>query len=159
MVRHRDVAGNGLSLANFRVDIEANLHYAGDPPQVDRAYVYQLEQSGYRPADLTDYAATLIKRLVGAGIYDCDFARLKALMILRDTAACGWLHTRLATRFAEIIVDEFQDCSAIEHEILHQLEGLGIRIVVVADPDQAIYEFRQAAPRSYVEYRETLTAE
>ena len=159
MVRHRDVRGSGLSLANFRVDIDANLHYPEDPPQIDRAYVYQLEQSGYRPADLADYAATLIKRLLDAFIYDCDFARLKALMILRDTAECGWLHRRLATRFAEIIVDEFQDCSAIEHEILHQLEGLGIRVLVVADPDQAIYEFRQAAPRSYVEYRGRLVPE
>jgi superfamily I DNA/RNA helicase len=121
--------------------------------------VYQLEQAGYQPPALADYAATLIRRLLDAGIYDCDFARLKALMILRDTADCDWLHRRLAKRFAEIIVDEFQDCSAIEHEILHQLQTLGIRVVVVADPDQAIYEFRHAAPRSYVEYRGRLNAE
>jgi DNA helicase-2/ATP-dependent DNA helicase PcrA len=159
MVRHRDVGGNGLSLANFRVDVDAKLHYPEDPPQADRAYVYQLQQAGYQPADLANYAATLIKQLLDAGIYDCDFARLKSLMILRDTADCDWLHQRLATRFAEIIVDEFQDCSAIEHEILHRLQALGIRIVVVADPDQAIYEFRHADPRSYVEYRDRLTAE
>jgi superfamily I DNA/RNA helicase len=159
VVRHRDVNGNGLSLTNFRVDVDAQLHYPEEPPQADRAYVYQLQKAGHQPADLADYAATLMKRLLDAGIYDCDLARLKSLMILRDAADCGWLHQRLATRFTEIIVDEFQDCSAIEHEILHQLQALGIRIVVVADPDQAIYEFRHAAPRSYVEYRDRLTAE
>jgi DNA helicase II / ATP-dependent DNA helicase PcrA len=59
MVRHRDVGGNGLSLANFRVDVDAKLHYPVDPPQADRAYVYQLQQAGYQPADLANYAATL----------------------------------------------------------------------------------------------------
>ncbi|EID09587.1 superfamily I DNA/RNA helicase-like protein [Mycolicibacterium phlei RIVM601174] len=104
-------------------------------------------------------AETLIGNLLDAGVYDADFARLKCLAILQDSEAFGWLHTRLSSRFEEIIVDEFQDCSAIEHAILRKMTEFGIRVVVVADPDQAIYEFRQAAPASYEGYRDALGPE
>ncbi|WP_324738703.1 UvrD-helicase domain-containing protein [Mycobacterium sp. 5-140-3-2] len=161
-VRHRKVPGAGLALGHFHADASGNLHYPSDDPagapSADRAYVAQLGKAGFTPSALTDLAQRRINELTTSGIYDCEQSRLKALGILRNADA-AWLHLRLTARFAEIIVDEFQDCSAIEHEILRSLETLGIRIVVVADPDQAIYEFRQAEPSSYLNYRASLHAD
>ncbi len=50
----------------------------------------------------------------------------------------------LRSRFAEIVVDEAQDCSVTDLEILDRLHNTGIPIVVVADPDQMIYGWRDA---------------
>ncbi|MBE5461938.1 DNA/RNA helicase [Mycobacteroides abscessus subsp. abscessus] len=152
MVRHGQVNGSGLTLAYFHADAQGDVHYPSDPPAADRVYVNQMATAGRSPSELVGLAKKRIEQLLAAGIYDSEQSRLVARSILRDPSM-KWLHDRLAARFEEVIIDEFQDCSAIEHEILHSLEALGIRVVVVADPDQAIYEFRQAAPSSYVEYR------
>lgn len=154
-VRHRDVSGSGLTLAYFHADAEGAVSYPTDTPAADKAYVGQLEKAGHSPTELGDFAQRRISQLTASGIYDCEQSRLKALAILQEPAM-QWLHDRVAQRFEEVIVDEFQDCSAIEHEILRLLESFGIRVVVVADPDQAIYEFRQAAPSSYIDYRDRL---
>lgn len=50
----------------------------------------------------------------------------------------------LRSRFAEIVVDEAQDCSVTDLEILDRLRRIGIPLVVVADPDQMIYGWRDA---------------
>lgn len=89
------------------------------------------------------------------GLYDCDCARLQAVEILTSNDE-SWLTDRLSRRFTEIIVDEFQDCSETELQIIDALSKIGINTVVVADPDQAIYEFRQASPSIYQEFRRSL---
>jgi DNA helicase-2/ATP-dependent DNA helicase PcrA len=158
-IRFSNVTGKGLTLANFHAYGDGRLCYPSNEPaaapQSDRPYVIELGKAGYTPSDLREIAETRVAQLTASGIYDCEQTRLKALSILRDADAM-WLHDRLARRFGEIIVDEFQDCSSIEHDILQSLRSFGTRIVVVADPDQAIYEFRQAEPSSYVDYRESL---
>jgi DNA helicase-2/ATP-dependent DNA helicase PcrA len=149
---------NGLALANFHTDAGGNLLYPDDAPGSDLVYIRQLEKDGHTPAELAGRAQTMIRNLTGSGIYDSERSRLRALGLLSDPSY-GWLHKRIGVRFEEIIVDEFQDCSAIEHEILHRLTSLGIRVVVVADPDQAIYEFRQASPAAYSDYYNSLEPE
>ena len=57
-------------------------------------------------------------------------------------AALGAL---LTAKDAELVVDEAQDCSAADLHILNRLRGAGLSLVVVGDPDQAIYGFRGAA--------------
>ena len=56
-------------------------------------------------------------------------------------------------RFQELIVDEFQDCDETEYHLLARLKHAGIHVVVVADPDQAIYEFRQTSTGLYEAFR------
>lgn len=50
----------------------------------------------------------------------------------------------LRSRFTEIVVDEAQDCSITDLAILEKLHSIGIPLVVVADPDQSIYGWRDA---------------
>jgi hypothetical protein len=51
----------------------------------------------------------------------------------------------LAAKYAELVVDEAQDCSTADVHILRTLHRLGLPLILVADPDQAIYGFRGAA--------------
>ncbi|GGW72856.1 UvrD-helicase domain-containing protein [Streptomyces xantholiticus] len=54
----------------------------------------------------------------------------------------------LLSRFAEVIVDEAQDCSAADLAILELLHQAGLPLVLVGDPDQAIYAWRGAEPQA-----------
>ncbi len=52
----------------------------------------------------------------------------------------------IATRFGEIIVDEAQDTSPPQQEILRILQQAGSQVSPVGDPDQSIYQFNDAHP-------------
>lgn len=82
--------------------------------------------------------------------YDAAEARVLAIRALKSSDL-GILN-RLARRFQEVIVDEFQDCDDHERELLGLLHAARIRVVTVADPDQAIYEFRQLGDDGYRQY-------
>jgi len=67
-----------------------------------------------------------------------------ALRILQDFPSIGRALTR---RFPEVIVDEAQDTSETQMRVLDRLCELGLReLMLVGDPDQAIFEWRDAKP-------------
>lgn len=69
--------------------------------------------------------------------------------VVRRLANADWstaMSRALAARFAEVIVDEGQDCDPLDCEIINWLRNAGVRVTVVADPDQAIYAFRHGVP-------------
>lgn len=146
--------GRGISINNFvkRVDgqIVLNEEGLGDG---DRRYLDNI-----RVSNVSDYTSLLarcttkINQHNERGVYDSDTARHEALSIL-ETGVVG---AKLALRFSEVIVDEFQDCSDVEHAILAKLKEAGIHILAVADPDQAIFEFRNASPQAYQNFKATL---
>jgi superfamily I DNA/RNA helicase len=56
----------------------------------------------------------------------------------------------LTRRFPVVIVDEAQDTSAMQMRFLDELIKAGLReVMLVGDPHQAIYEWRQAEPRLF----------
>jgi len=62
-----------------------------------------------------------------------------------------FLAEALATRFPCIIVDEAQDSSAIQMKIIDLLAEAGLKeIMLVGDPDQAIFEWRTAEPSNFI---------
>lgn len=52
-----------------------------------------------------------------------------------------------------IMVDEAQDCSSDDWKLLHILAEKHHNLFVVGDPDQAIYEWRGANPRIFVDFK------
>lgn len=52
-----------------------------------------------------------------------------------------------------IMVDEVQDCSGDDWKLLNILKEKHGNIFVVGDPDQAIYEWRGACPKLFVEFK------
>ena len=62
---------------------------------------------------------------------------------------------RLRSRYAVVLVDEFQDTDPIQWEILQRAFGDGSTLVLIGDPKQAIYAFRGADVYSYLSAAET----
>ena len=57
----------------------------------------------------------------------------------------------LARRFPELIIDEAQDTSDIQMRIIDCLIESGVsNVMLVGDPDQAIYEWREAKPEIFI---------
>ncbi|SDG70024.1 ATP-dependent helicase [Klenkia brasiliensis] len=83
--------------------------------------------SGYDPAELVREAIEELR---------ADDALLRA-----EQARAGWL-----------FVDEYQDTDPAQVELLQLLAGGGRDLVVVGDPDQAIYAFRGSEPRGLLEF-------
>ncbi|MEU5156141.1 UvrD-helicase domain-containing protein [Glycomyces sp. NPDC021274] len=102
-------------------------------------------------------AAQVLRSLLRAGTVSCDTARFLAEIWISNDKYRPILGGLLRFRFAEIIVDEVQDCGREELLILEFLRDLGIRMVTVGDLDQAIYEFRSATPTKVHEFGTTLT--
>lgn len=80
------------------------------------------------------------------GFLSSTDARVLAKRRISDPAWGERLGKALTARFAEIIVDEAQDCNPCDLDILRWLRENGIPVTVVCDPDQAIYEFRHGEP-------------
>ncbi|MFI0020090.1 UvrD-helicase domain-containing protein [Streptomyces griseus] len=80
-------------------------------------------------------------------------ARIAALDHVRDPSVTKLLRHR----FFEVVVDEAQDCSDLDLAILEQLRRAGLPLVVVADPDQGIYEWNDARPDELRDFTDQLT--
>jgi hypothetical protein len=77
---------------------------------------------------------------------DANFFSLLVLKTHPDIAKA------LAYRFPVLIVDEAQDTSAQQMEIIDLLIENGLsEVMLVGDPDQAIYEWREADPSLFME--------
>ncbi len=60
-------------------------------------------------------------------------------------------------RYRYICVDEAQDTSKIQHEIIRILASKHDNIFMVGDEDQSIYRFRVAYPRALLDFTDTYT--
>lgn len=72
-----------------------------------------------------------------------------SLRVLREYPQIGML---LAAKFPMLIVDEAQDTSSEQMKIIDELSKYGIsNIMLIGDPDQAIYEWRNADPSVFMD--------
>ncbi|MEI4272061.1 ATP-dependent DNA helicase [Klenkia sp. LSe6-5] len=83
--------------------------------------------SGYDPAELVRVAI--------------DELRADDALLRQEQERSSWL-----------FVDEYQDTDPAQVDLLHLLSGGGRDLVVVGDPDQAIYAFRGSEPRGIVDF-------
>jgi ATP-dependent helicase/nuclease subunit A len=103
---------------------------------------------------LSRYAAEKQRR----GLLDYDDLIDKALMLLSDRGA-AWVHYKLDLGIDHVLVDEAQDTSHKQWEIVRRLTaeftaGTGARSVhrtvfAVGDEKQSIYSFQDAAPKEF----------
>ena len=62
-----------------------------------------------------------------------------------------WIAKALVKRFPEILVDEAQDTSQSQMRLIDLLVAAGLEdVVLIGDPDQAIYEWRTAHPELFI---------
>ncbi|WP_352419750.1 ATP-dependent helicase [Proteiniborus sp.] len=63
--------------------------------------------------------------------------------------------SKYRNRFKYIQVDEGQDTSRIQNEIIKSISKLNDNLFIVADDDQSIYGFRGAVPEELLKFKET----
>lgn len=80
---------------------------------------------------------------------DYDDQMVYALTILRSKPE---VLRHFRSRFRHISVDEAQDTSRIQHEIIHLLAGDCESLFMVGDEDQSIYGFRAAWPEALLHF-------
>ena len=117
----------------------------------EKNYLKSIEHIPDSVNRLESMALSKIHGFIQSGVLDSAASRYYANKILESNEGPTVL-SRLAQRFNEIIVDEFQDCDSNEYAIIQHLETSGIVSVVVADPDQGIFEFRGADPSLFSDY-------
>jgi hypothetical protein len=127
-----------VSLDHFEVSPDGVLRFDRRPrdPAADGMALERLEKN----------ALQRYRELRDQGYLTCDDARTYAVQLLTDHPEIPDL---VRERFAEVIVDEAQDCSVAELELLARLRDAGIPLVVVCDPHQSIYEWRDADPQAF----------
>jgi ATP-dependent exoDNAse (exonuclease V) beta subunit len=84
-----------------------------------------------------------------SGLVDYPYIAAAARRALTEEGAPTDLSLRLGTRLKHILIDEFQDTSIDQFELLQALtagweQGDGRTLFIVGDPMQSIYQFREA---------------
>ncbi len=77
------------------------------------------------------------------------------LLLDPDTGAPTPLAVEQSRRFAEIMVDEYQDTNAAQDALFFALSRQGQNLFMVGDVKQSIYGFRQAMPAIFTDRRDT----
>jgi hypothetical protein len=100
-------------------------------------------------ANLGAYVAAATRRRRGlrnSGFLSAADVRAEVVARLAAPAWSAGIAQAIGGRFAEIIVDEAQDCNPLDLQLLRWLRDSGVAVSVMTDPDQAIYGFRQGNP-------------
>jgi len=102
------------------------------------------------------YEAAAKRRLDGLrrkAMLAATAARKAAIEFLKQSPErAKALGEAIAARFTEIIVDEAQDCNDDDVYVLEWLRTHGAKLVVVCDPDQAIYGFRNGSSTCFASF-------
>ena len=96
-------------------------------------------------------AAKLERRKLDFGDLEHDALALLARPDGTPTA----LAAELGSRYAEIMLDEYQDTNALQEKIFAALTAGGCHRFMVGDVKQSIYGFREACPENFLEKRES----
>lgn len=79
-------------------------------------------------------------------------------MLESDKPACSYLKRKLQEQFKTVLVDEFQDTSPLQLQILEMLSK-GDNLFLVGDYKQSIYAFRGAFPEQFLFLEEKFSKE
>lgn len=91
------------------------------------------------------------KRLLKAGAFDFDDLIYSTVQLLRDYPD---VQAYYQNRFRYILVDEYQDTSVAQFQLVNLLSGADKNVCVVGDDDQSIYRFRGATIENILSFEE-----
>jgi DNA helicase II / ATP-dependent DNA helicase PcrA len=100
--------------------------------------------------DLTRLYREYVARKQKTNVLDFDDLLLYWHVMMKNPA----LAQNLAANFDHVLVDEYQDTSALQGEIIQALKPDGAGVTVVGDDAQAIYSFRAAAVENILGFAE-----
>ncbi len=82
---------------------------------------------------------------------DFDDLLLKPLRLLRSNSE---IREKVQNRYAHVMVDEWQDTSVIQYELITMIAVPRNNLCVVGDPDQSIYSWRFAEIQNFERFRQ-----
>lgn len=88
------------------------------------------------------------KRALGVLGFDDLLHRLDAAL---DGDQGRELARELARRFPAALIDEFQDTDPVQYRVFRAMAAAGTHLLLIGDPKQAIYAFRGADVRAYLD--------
>ncbi|MGO4209281.1 UvrD-helicase domain-containing protein [Terriglobus sp. 2YAB30_2] len=145
-----DVSRNDALLPQFKAVLRLpDAAYPDDQWQVAKALFRLLR------------AAMVELRLLFAERGQCDFSELSlaARAALDQDAEAASLAAGLGMRLQHLLVDEMQDTSTSQYDLLEKLtegwDGVSQTLFLVGDPKQSIYLFRQARVERFLETMQT----
>ncbi|MCY4654920.1 MAG: ATP-dependent helicase, partial [Dehalococcoidia bacterium] len=94
-----------------------------------------------------DYEETLWR----SDALDFDDLLLRTILLFENSPPVA---DELSSRYVYVMVDEFQDASAMQYRIAARLAATYGNLCVVGDPDQSIYGWRQSDIRNFLTFRE-----
>lgn len=121
----RPVEGIGINDIVVTID-DGKIHFG-----------YRLNNKNFE----TNNGIEVTKCLGEVGAYTHELGKFWSLYTLLDQPE---ILRVLANRYPHIIVDEAQDIGELHQEILELLIGQGVKVTLIGDPNQAIYEFAGA---------------
>ncbi len=104
-------------------------------------------------ADLTKLYREYVGRKQKNRVLDLDDLLLYWHVMMQTPA----LAQSLSKNFDHVLVDEYQDTSSLQGEIIHALKPDGKGVTVVGDDAQAIYSFRAAAVENILGFADRFT--
>ena len=131
------------------------------PARSVHAVISAAKNDGADPAGYAERAANVFerriagvfaeyqRRLAAAGAMDFDdlLGHTTALLRSHPDVLASWRE-----RFAQILVDEYQDTNRVQNDLVILLGGEHRQVTVVGDADQSIYAFRGADRRNILEF-------
>ena len=85
----------------------------------------------------------------------CDFSDQEHMMLRLLEDSSNGLAASLSARYAEVLVDEYQDVNACQDALFQLLSDGGRKLFMVGDVKQSIYRFRLADPSIFLEKYES----
>ncbi|BDB27804.1 hypothetical protein CTP10_R52140 [Cupriavidus sp. P-10] len=95
------------------------------------------------------YAGAIVHRLGRTGAYSHNLGRYWCHRTLSEQPI---ILRALARRYPHVLIDEAQDIGTLHQAILEQLIGAGVRVSLIGDPNQGIYEFAGANGKFLSQY-------
>ncbi len=130
------------------------------PNYIDRMMLTEGLSEHFDPSSLEPEQATemafarylqLQKKTLGLDFQDLIFFTIHILKRFPD--ACQYWQNEMEY----IMLDEAQDCNKSDWTIVETLQGIHHNLFIVGDPDQAIYEWRGARPKMFIEFQNDKT--
>ena len=130
------------------------------PNYIDRMMLTEglsehFDPSALEPEQAADMAFArylqLQKKTLGLDFQDLIFFTIHILKRFPD--ACQYWQNEMEY----IMLDEAQDCNKSDWTIVETLQGIHHNLFIVGDPDQAIYEWRGARPKMFIEFQNDKT--
>ena len=125
------------------------------PNYIDRMMLTEGLSENFDPSSLEPEQAAemafarylqLQKKTLGLDFQDLIFFTIHILKRFPD--ACEYWQNEMEY----IMLDEAQDCNKSDWTIVETLQGIHHNLFIVGDPDQAIYEWRGARPKMFIEF-------